>query len=321
MPRANLIIVEDETIVARDLETRLKNLDYKVLAIVSSGDEAIDAAGKYRPDIMLMDILLKGNIDGIRTAAEIKRLYNIPSIYLTSYSDDYIISRAKATEPFGYILKPFSDREVHINIEIALYRNRVEKEKAYNFAVKSMHFFNLSILSEIECIISGPKQDFAKSLDETAKIIKSFNNLIGPDEGRTNLRLYTLLENVISGLEPKMKRCGFNIDLHCSHTLEITASKKILELSFFILFNTLLSITNNIKVSEPEIKISVEKTDIGASVEIKGEYSLNHSGANLNSDLMSDGVALAKYFIENNNESSLFFDSRENSFECTIMLM
>jgi len=320
MPKANLIIVEDESIVARDLETRLKNLDYKVLAIVSSGSEAIEAAGKYRPDIMLMDILLKGNLDGIRTAAEIRQLYNIPSIYLTSYSDDYIISRAKTTEPFGYILKPFSDREVHINIEIALYRNRIEKEKGYNIAVKSLRLFNLSMLENIEWVMKGPKQDITRRLEDIAKMITNFNNILGPDEGRTNIRLKEILDNVITNLEPEVQRFGLSINLTCDGGLEITASKKILEISFFMLISSLMSMSVDAKRTSAELIILVEKTDIGANISIRGGYSILLPEESRGTSNLISGEDLSKYFLENNNGSTLSVENHEDSFECTVLL-
>jgi PAS domain S-box-containing protein len=122
------MIVEDERIIAEDIQRSLKNLGYKISSIASSGNKAIEDAEKYHPDIVLMDIVLKGDMDGIEAAGQIRLRFNIPVIYLTAYSDEKMLERAKITEPFGYIIKPFNERELHINIEIALYKYKMEKK-------------------------------------------------------------------------------------------------------------------------------------------------------------------------------------------------
>src|SRR2546427_312297 len=128
MPNANVLVVEDENIVARDILNMLKGLGYFVVAIASSGEEAIEKAGVKNPDVVLMDIVLKGSIDGVQAAQEIRHRFQIPVIYLTAYADEDTLQRAKVTEPFGYILKPFEERELHIAIELALYRHRNQKK-------------------------------------------------------------------------------------------------------------------------------------------------------------------------------------------------
>jgi len=85
-------------------------------------------AEEKRPDLVLMDIVLQGEMDGIDTASQIRSRFNIPVVYLTAYSDEKILERARITEPYGYIIKPFNERELHINIEIALYKHRAERE-------------------------------------------------------------------------------------------------------------------------------------------------------------------------------------------------
>lgn len=132
-----ILIVEDESIVAKNIQSRLKKLGYDVPEIASSGEEAIQKAAKIQPDLVLMDIVLKGNMDGINAAKEIYTRFNIPVIYLTAYSDDKTLQRAKVTEPFGYLLKPFEIRELRSAIEVALYKHKTEralKEKKEWFA-------------------------------------------------------------------------------------------------------------------------------------------------------------------------------------------
>jgi two-component system, response regulator PdtaR len=126
--KSKILIVEDELIVAEDLKMTLATLGYEVVGISATGEHAIELAGKLKPDVILMDIMLAGELDGIATAGEIRAKYDIPVIYVTAYADENLVARAKLTEPFGYIVKPFNEREVHSNIEISLYRHRIEKE-------------------------------------------------------------------------------------------------------------------------------------------------------------------------------------------------
>lgn len=132
MTNEKIMIVEDEKIVALDIKDSLEHFGYSVPCMADSGEDAIKFIDQYRPDLILMDIVLKGKIDGIEAAKEIRDNYNIPVIYLTAYSDEKTLQRAKLTEPFGHILKPFDERELRTNIEIALYKQEKEKEKQFN---------------------------------------------------------------------------------------------------------------------------------------------------------------------------------------------
>jgi len=123
-----IMVVEDEWIVADQLCNNLKDLGYMVCATASTGDEAIKNVQENNPDLILMDIVLKNKMDGIEAAEQITSQFNIPVIYLTSYTDKEYIERAKQTKPFGYLVKPFKQGELHANIEMALHKHRLEKE-------------------------------------------------------------------------------------------------------------------------------------------------------------------------------------------------
>ncbi len=123
---ARIVIVEDERIVALDLAATLKQLGYTVVASVSSGEAAIQAAIALRPNLVLMDIRLAGEVDGIQAAETIKKEVDIPFIYLTAHSDTQTLTRAKITEPFGYIVKPFKADELRCAIEIAVHKHEIE---------------------------------------------------------------------------------------------------------------------------------------------------------------------------------------------------
>ena len=127
MANERILVVEDERIVARDIEKRLKKLGYVVPITVASGEEAIQKVIEIRPDLVLMDIQLKGELDGIEAAEQIRADFDIPVIYLTAYADEATLQRAKATEPFGYILKPFDEKDLQVAIEVAL-RRRLSEE-------------------------------------------------------------------------------------------------------------------------------------------------------------------------------------------------
>ncbi|MFN6462999.1 MAG: response regulator [Nostoc sp. DedVER02] len=132
MTSAKILVVEDEAIVAKDLQNRLIKFGYTVPVIASSGQEAIDKAVEISPDLVLMDIKLKGLMDGIEAAEEIHKYLDIPVIYLTAYADDKTLERAKITEPFGYLLKPFKEKELHTNIEITLNKHGLERQLKVN---------------------------------------------------------------------------------------------------------------------------------------------------------------------------------------------
>ena len=127
MSSAKILVVEDESIVAKDIAETLKSQGYDVPAIALSGEEAIQKTEAIRPDLVLMDIVLKGEVDGIEAAEQIRDRFDIPVVYLTAYADNEIVKRARITGPFGYIIKPFEARELRTNIEMALYRHKAEE--------------------------------------------------------------------------------------------------------------------------------------------------------------------------------------------------
>lgn len=128
MSKINVLVVEDESIVSKDIQHSLKKLGYNVVGASSTGEKAIELAGEERPDIILMDIMLKGDMNGIEAAEKIKEHYSIPVVFLTAYADESTLSKAKITEPYGYILKPFKEIDLHTTIEMAVYKHGKEQE-------------------------------------------------------------------------------------------------------------------------------------------------------------------------------------------------
>ena len=128
MGKINVLVVEDESIVSKDIQYSLKKLGYNVVGVAATGEKAIDLCGEKLPDIILMDIMLKGDINGIEASTRIKESYNIPVIFLTAYADENTLSKAKVTEPYAYIIKPFKEIDLHTSIEMAFYKHSKELE-------------------------------------------------------------------------------------------------------------------------------------------------------------------------------------------------
>ncbi|KAF5060101.1 putative transcriptional regulatory protein pdtaR [anaerobic digester metagenome] len=120
MTKGAILVVEDDDIIARVLDWRLNNLGYTVCGRASTGAEAMEMVVQNRPDLVLMDINIQGEIDGIETASMIKKGFSIPVVYVTSHSDGPTLERAKATKPNGFIIKPFGDDDLRVAIDLAL---------------------------------------------------------------------------------------------------------------------------------------------------------------------------------------------------------
>ena len=136
----SILVVEDQRLIAADIENTLKNLGYVVVGNVSSGEDAISKSDQVRPELVLMDVHLRGEMDGIQAAEIIRDRFNVPVVYLTAYADEETILRAKKTTPFGYLVKPFNERELRATIEIAFYTHQMERtladERAKRHAVE-----------------------------------------------------------------------------------------------------------------------------------------------------------------------------------------
>ena len=124
-----ILIVEDEVLIAADLESRLKSSGFKVAGRATSAERALEMIENVRPDLVLMDIVLKGEMDGIKAAEVVRDIWGVPVVFVTAYADARRLERAKLARPFGYVLKPFQDRDLQITIDMALYVATVEAER------------------------------------------------------------------------------------------------------------------------------------------------------------------------------------------------
>ncbi len=174
MERPRLFIVEDEAIVANDIKETLISLEYDVAGIAKSGELALEKIRETRPDLVLMDIHLAGEMDGVETAGQVHVLYDIPVIYLTAYADRILLDRAKVTEPYGYVIKPFDERELHSVIEMALYKNRIERE------IKKRDAILFALSSAVEWLLRVSSEDRPEPDPATVLSVSAMRNILEP---------------------------------------------------------------------------------------------------------------------------------------------
>ena len=170
MAKARILVVEDNRIVAEDIQQSLEVMGYTIFKTVPSGEAAIEVAKEEKPDLILMDINLKGEMNGTEAAEQIKHQFNIPIIYLTAYSDDDVLEKAKITEPFGYLIKPFDDRELRTTIEIALYKHKMERKLK-----ESEEWFSTTLKSIGDAVIATDINGNVTYLNPTAEALTQWN--------------------------------------------------------------------------------------------------------------------------------------------------
>jgi PAS domain S-box-containing protein/putative nucleotidyltransferase with HDIG domain len=205
--KTRILVVEDENLVGRDILSMLRGLGYQVLGLVSTGEQAVQKARELAPDLVLMDVVLKGEVDGISAADTIWESLGIPVVYLTAYTDERTLQRAKMTEPFGYLLKPFEERELQTTIEMALYKSKMDKklkergrwlstilnsigdaiiatDQAGRVAFMNPVAERLTGWSEVEALNRSLPEIFQASADETAVLPADFAAAAPEVDGR-----------------------------------------------------------------------------------------------------------------------------------------
>ena len=171
MKKISIVIVEDNSIVMLELKDRLEEMGYQVVDTSPSGLDALNKIERHRPDLIMMDIRLKGEMDGIDTAARIRKELDIPIIYLTAHTDDDTIQRAKLTEPYGYIIKPFEERELFSVIEMALYKHLMEKKLK-----ESKNWLSATLQSIGDALIATDSKGNVKIFNHVAEDITGWNS-------------------------------------------------------------------------------------------------------------------------------------------------
>jgi len=197
MSQKKILIVEDESIIAEDISDSLISLGYRISGMVYSGEEAIEAAAKFRPDLILMDVNLQGEMDGITAAAEIRSRFQIPVVYLTAYTDENTLRRVNATKPFGYIVKPFEEKNLHTTIQLALHQH--EYDSLTNLPNRSLLREQLNQVLEKQKELPAMIPVITLSLDRINRI----NSTLGHDIG----------DSVLCKVAQRLSNCRENINI------------------------------------------------------------------------------------------------------------
>ncbi|WP_211531379.1 response regulator [Methanocalculus chunghsingensis] len=217
-----ILIVEDEAVTAMVLKTSLTEMGYSVCGISATGERAVEMAGELRPDLILMDIMLAGKMNGIEAAEQIKEKYRIPLIFLTAFSDDRYIHEAKLTEPFGYILKPVRELELRTTIEMAFYKHAMEKvvrEQAEIIRVLLNETRDLHYLMDRDGTILTANDALAKRVGITADelIGTSIHDLVASGHLSPTMaasKLPSLVNCCSLRFEEEFGDCWFDIGIH-----------------------------------------------------------------------------------------------------------
>lgn len=167
--KARILVVEDEGIIAEDIKMCLQDLGYNVLDVVTTGEEALRVAETRQPNLVLMDVILRGEMDGIEAAQLIHERLNIPVVFLTAHSDDPVLTRAKASEPFGYLIKPFRDRELHSTIEMALF-----KHELHTRLKESEQWLSVTLNSVGDALIAADENGRVKFMNPVAQTLTAW---------------------------------------------------------------------------------------------------------------------------------------------------
>ncbi|HHE46719.1 MAG TPA: PAS domain S-box protein, partial [Bacteroidetes bacterium] len=165
-----ILVVEDQRIVGLDIQGKLEGLGYEVPSIVSRGEDVLETAKKTRPNLVLMDIRLEGKMDGIEAAVQLRHSLDVPVVYITAYADDDTLKRAKLTEPYGYLLKPFEERDLCITIEMALYKHSVERKLR-----ESEIWLSTTLNSIGDAVIATDRKGYINFMNPAAERLTGWN--------------------------------------------------------------------------------------------------------------------------------------------------
>ena len=204
MSTAKIFIVEDEAIVAESLNDQLEALGYIVTGNAPSGEEALRKIKNNLPNLVLMDIMLEGEMDGVETAQQIRELYGIPVIFLSAYSDSETLGRAKLTEPFGYLIKPYKERELHTTLEITLYKHRMEKrvrehERWLDTLLRSIGDGVITVGIDGLLTSMSPVAEMLTGLNEAEQIKKNLLGILQIEESGVYPIIPDLIDQALDG--------------------------------------------------------------------------------------------------------------------------
>ncbi|WHZ22808.1 MAG: sensory transduction regulatory protein [Nitrospira sp.] len=203
MAQAKVLIVDDESVVAEDIRRQLRSLGYVVVGVVSSGSEAVRLAEEHLPDLILMDIKLKGAMDGIEAARTIQSQYAIPVIYLTAFADEETLERARPTLPLAYLIKPFVSSDLRAAVELALFRHRVSR-----IAEQRGRWLDAVLHAMGDAVVTVDRQGKVTMFNPAAE------ELTGWQQSEA---IGKAVEDIMTLLEPRSRRPVLNPALHVLH--------------------------------------------------------------------------------------------------------
>jgi two-component system response regulator LytT len=227
MSKTNILVVEDESIVSKDIQHSLNKLGYFIVGAASTGERALELVRTKLPDLVLMDIMLKGDMNGIEVAEIIKRELAIPVVFLTAYADESTLTKAKLSEPYGYIIKPFKEIDLHTSIEMAVYKHRKEQE-----IVKERNL----LYSIVENMDASSDFIFVKSNTKLFKLV--LTDIYYIEEIENNIVIHTLdlhytIPTTLSEIEKKIGSNDF-VKVHDNFIVRIDKIQVIEDLTIVL---------------------------------------------------------------------------------------
>ncbi len=227
-PTKRILVVEDENLIAMEIQDRLKSLGYNVPAITHSGEEAVELVSKIKPDLVLMDVMLDGFMDGIEAAKQIHIEHDIPIIFITAYSDDETLERAKLSEPYGYVLKPLEERELYTTIEIAFYKHSMEKRLKDN-----EQWLTTTLKSIGDAVITTDMQGSITFMNSVAESLTEWN--LKDVEGQSSEKVFNIVIGNKKSLQDNPIKTVMNKDKSIEYSdgcILITKRKKEIPISY-----------------------------------------------------------------------------------------
>jgi PAS domain S-box-containing protein len=309
MAKPKILIVDDESNTSILIQNMLEELGYNVVSLASSGKEAIQKTLQIQPDLVLMDIILEGEMDGVDAARQIHDSLDIPIVYLTGHADDGLLHRAKLTEPYGYIIKPFDESELRTTIEIALYRHKMEKllkesGKRYKAVCEltSDYIFHINISKDKQMLFDWITEGFAPLTGYTISEVNSpelWNKIFHPDDIS---RVDGALKNLIQGNEEKhecriITKGGETLWLIVNMQSEWDAKKQ----NVIGIIGAVSNITERKKADE-QIKASLKEKDVLLD-------EVHHRVKN-NLQIISSLLDMSSMKTQNQEAIALFEESR-----------
>ncbi|MCP4296641.1 MAG: response regulator [Proteobacteria bacterium] len=348
MSKTGILIVEDEAIIAEDIRISLEDAGYQVRSVFAAGEDALEWMKSNEVDLVLMDIMLAGEIDGIETAARIRSLRDVPVIYLTSYTNEQVLNRAKITSPSGYIIKPFKNRELFATIEMAFYKHRTEKKiwehhslKNLNLLIHGIATYQKELNSDLARLLSADRSDLPLGteimnlLTQQERLTKKLQEISLPDKRSTNISDLILTIEILKRDYPGMTlKCELEEELIQQIIPGIQLDQILIELLNYVWKEPTPRSVVYVLLKETSVNdeqgsqltkgryISLQVSDKGPNYEIpEGEYlSLDDPFSPTEGEHLHSGLTKIKNMLATHNGAIDIENSPEGGRAITIYL-